>query len=570
MERTVPKTASEEIELYLRTIYSLLRSSTDVQIHSLEEVHANTNSSLHLGARRNTPDMSAFIYTLFRLPTCMTQVRKVILGQNAEILNRHGFTEVESWEPVSAPARRRRCFFDRNQTLACFIASRSDIDDLIPTLTAYQIEWNKLHALLNTLPPDVDLRTLAGDLAAAGTLAEVMQISPDDLIRLQTIWGPQFADQLQQIADRKCALQVRLLNGSLTEYWRSTRIWWNAIEDHFPDVRTRPVYFISSNNHSIANLLTGFILKQKEVMLEWLRREGSPSLQEEWQAIQTNEVPSSEENFLYYLYKKFTSSVEGAKVLEQQYREEQRCAITRIPSVHSFEVDAQVIDLACLDPESVDPRLAREDLSFLRQSNALILNVDYPLGLAAYNILRVVSEHVYPILGIYSVGKAATLNGVIGDVIIPDVVYDEHSQNTYLYRNAIRAHDVMPFLVHGSTLDHQKAISVLGTFLQNADFMDVFYREGYTDIEMEAGPYLSAVSELTRPNRHPINEIVNLYDLPFDLGIVHYVSDTPLSKGKNLGAGSLSYNGIDSTYAASLAILQRILQLEKQRLIGRG
>jgi hypothetical protein len=98
--------------------------------------------------------------------------------------------------------------------------------------------------------------------------------------------------------------------------------------------------------------------------------------------------------------------------------------------------------------------------------------------------------------------------------------------------------------------------------------MDVFYREGYTDIEMEAGPYLSAVSELTRPNRHPTNEIVNLYDLSFDLGIVHYASDTPLSKGKNLGAGALSYYGVDSTYAASLAILQRILRLERQRING--
>ena len=89
-----------------------------------------------------------------------------------------------------------------------------------------------------------------------------------------------------------------------------------------------------------------------------------------------------------------------------------------------------------------------------------------------------------------------------------------------------------------------------GTFLQNASYMDVFYREGYTDIEMEAGAYLSAVYEMYRPQRHPVNEIVNMYGLPFDLGIIHYVSDTPLSKGRNLGAGSLSYYGMDSTYAA--------------------
>jgi hypothetical protein len=163
-------------------------------------------------------------------------------------------------------------------------------------------------------------------------------------------------------------------------------------------------------------------------------------------------------------------------------------------------------------------------------------------------------------------GKAATLNGVIGDVMISNVVHDEHSQNTYLFPNCFSAADVAPDLVYGTVLDNQKAVSVQGTFLQNANYMDVFYREGYTVIEMEAGPYLSAVYEMFRPTRHPVNEIINLYGVPFDIGMIHYASDTPLGKGKNLGAGSLSYFGIDSSYAATLAILRRIFQVERQRL----
>ena len=109
-------------------------------------------------------------------------------------------------------------------------------------------------------------------------------------------------------------------------------------------------------------------------------------------------------------------------------------------------------------------------------------------------------------------------------------------------------------------------MTVQGTFLQNSDYMDVFYREGYTVIEMEAGPYLSAIYELYRPTRHPVNEIVKLYGLPFDLGFLHYASDTPLGKGKNLGAASLSYFGMDSTYAVTLAIIRRIFNHETQRL----
>ena len=48
-------------------------------------------------------------------------------------------------------------------------------------------------------------------------------------------------------------------------------------------------------------------------------------------------------------------------------------------------------------------------------------------------------------------------------------------------------------------LDNQKVVSVRGTFLQNAQYMDVFYREGYSIVEMEAGPYLSAVYDGARP-----------------------------------------------------------------------
>jgi hypothetical protein len=79
---------------------------------------------------------------------------------------------------------------------------------------------------------------------------------------------------------------------------------------------------------------------------------------------------------------------------------------------------------------------------------------------------------------------------------------------------------------------------------------------------MEAGPYLSSVYEMARPKRHPYNEIVNLHNIPFPVGILHYASDTPFSKGKNLGTRNLSYFGMDPTYATTIAILCAILQAE--------
>jgi hypothetical protein len=38
-----------------------------------------------------------------------------------------------------------------------------------------------------------------------------------------------------------------------------------------------------------------------------------------------------------------------------------------------------------------------------------------------------------------------------------------------------------------------------------------------------------------------------------------------MSKGKNLGAGALSYSGMDSTYASTIAILRRIFTKELEQ-----
>ena len=569
MERTVPIRSSEEIDLYLRTIYSLLRSTNEVYIRTLEGVHAGTGSSLHMSALGDQPDTSALIYTLLRLPEVITRVNKVILGQSATSFGELGYSDVESWQEVSAKARRRKCFYDGDETLACYIASRSDIDDVVPCLTALQIEWNKLHFFLNTIDAGLLDEALPGNPKAFSQLGMQLHLSEDDIARLYTVLGDQFTQTLKIFRARKADFTIQLLSGSLNDYRRATVNWWNNIEEQATQFKNRPVYFISSNPHSMTNLLSGYALGKKDSLLQYIHN-NEPGLEAEWEEINRRKTPSNLENFYYYSMKKFLGTEAGQPYIDEQLRFEKERGIHRIPSRHSFDVEANIIELNKLDPATIDQRLIPTDngssLDFLSKSDALILNIDYPLGYAAYNLLTKIAESVSEIFGVYIMGKAASLNGVRGDVIIPEVVYDEHSQNTYIFSNNFTAKDVAAHLTFGTVLDNQKAVTVMGTFLQNKTIMDVIYREGYTDIEMEAGPYLSAVYELSRPQRYPINQIVTLNKLTFDLGIVHYVSDTPYTKGKNLGAGTLSYFGMDSTYAVSISILRRIMELEKQRL----
>ncbi|MGH2543476.1 MAG: DUF6909 family protein, partial [Ardenticatenaceae bacterium] len=62
MDRGIPVSGNEEIELYMRTYYSLLRSSGAIRVKALEETHAAMDSSLHSRAEEPYPDVGAFTY----------------------------------------------------------------------------------------------------------------------------------------------------------------------------------------------------------------------------------------------------------------------------------------------------------------------------------------------------------------------------------------------------------------------------------------------------------------------------------------------------------------------------
>lgn len=574
MLRTVPNTGNDEINLYIRTIYSLLRSSDAIKIEALEESHKGISSSLHIHARDLQIDISALVYTTLRLPAVIRQTRIVVLGQSSADFRRAGFGNVETWQRVYAPARRRRTHYDGAGMMAVMIASRSDIDDIIPILVALQIEWNKIHSRLQIYPP---VRQMIIDAHNSGiinaaeieTLAITLDLTVEDIERLRAAWKEHFLDYLKSLAERQLDLALYLLASSQMNYRKAVGNWWQnlsrACEECDYELQQRPVYFVSSNTHAIPNLLSGYTVQIKDEMQTYLHLPEQGALLKEWQGLKSTPEILNRQNFFYYLLKKYQSTYPQAT--QDMFAAERRIGLLRIPAEHGFDIEAQVLTLHSLDSQQLDARVRDGlEIELLRHSDALILNIDYPLGMAAFDILTRISEGTDRILGIYVMGKAATFNGRIGDVMLVNVIHDEHSENTYMFDNCFRARQITPYLCYGMLLDFQKAVTTRGTFLQNRTYIDVFYEEGYTVLEMEAGPYLSAVYEMVRPRRHPHNEIVNLYGTRFDLGFIHYASDTPFSRGHNLGAGSLGYQGIDSTYATSIAILRRIFEVEIQRI----
>ena len=181
-QHPMPGLSSDEVELYHRTYTTLLRSSGETLVRVLEPSHRSMNSSLHPLAASEELDLGAFLYATRRLPDEVADAKVIVMGQEAIVFKRAGIGPIEDWEPLEAPARRRRWFHDGHGTLAVLLASASDLDDLIPTLVAYQIEWNKMRVKMRAADR-------LGDDPAAAECAAALGGSEEDWSRLRSAWG---------------------------------------------------------------------------------------------------------------------------------------------------------------------------------------------------------------------------------------------------------------------------------------------------------------------------------------------------------------------------------------------
>jgi hypothetical protein len=551
---------SDEVELYQRTYNTLLRSSGETHLRVLESAHRLMGSSLHPLAASDELDLGAFIYAIRRLPDGIIGARLVTMGQDVESLIANGMP-VESWVEAHAPARRRHWYDNGAGTLAVLLASSSDVDDLVPTLVAFQIEYNKIRVR----------QRAAGWLEVVGDgepspeeCARLLGGSADDWGRLRESWGELFAERMRLIAQRSMNMRVQMLGGSNVGYARMTRRWWTPISAELAGegLTDRPLYFVSSNTHSLVNIATPVARDREEELVAFVETmDENDILCQELAAFRDRRAEGSWQNFLYFVARLYFTA-HGTEGATERRAAERAFGITHLRSTTALRVPAQIIPLGGLRADGIDPRIGDVDPDVLGASDAVIVNIDYPLGVAAYNILREVAVDTAALRGVYVLGKAATLNADVGDVMISSVVHDEHSNSTYWLDNAFSVDDLAADLRFGSGLDNQRAVTVKSTFLQNRAYLDFYYREAFTVVEMEAGPFCNAVYEIADADRHPVGEAVSFSRLPIDLGIIHYASDTPYTQARTLGARGLSYYGMDSTYASSLAILRRILTLE--------
>ncbi len=489
-------TGKEAIQLHLRTYRSALRSSKEINVDTLIPTYLKMEPLLHEKAGDDGQiDQQAVAYAIPRFPPEILNTKTLVIGQTKQIFKEKGY-DISNWKPVTAPKRKRRAYYHlQTKTLALFATSISDVDDIVNLIIALEIELRKADQLGKKRIKSFSL--------------------PEDF----------------------SGYRIKLLAGTWVNFSKTAQHWWrrvvNESQDQF-NLADQPTIFVSSNNHSLINLIDNFCLKHKQEIFKIAKKQHPEIIK------QINQSPLKGTKYASYYLSQFAFQADP-DLWAKKLKNEKRLGILRIEPNTTLELETQIIPGKLIDS---------------RLQNHAVINIEYPLGFGAFHILEEVFENKHQLTAVYLLGKAAALNTKTGDILIPKVVFDEHTQNTYMIKNAFNNNFDYEFS-SGSILDNQKLVSVLGIFLENKGLFDLYSKKGFNIIEMEAGPYLGAVSQATYPQSVPQDTIVDLNKTSFDLGLIYYSSDNPYILDKSLGE-VLGLSGVEATYLSTQAIIDRI------------
>ncbi len=508
-------------------------------------------------------ELNGLAYVIARLPRGIERCRFVQLIA-AEGYNNSGFEKI-------VPAKRRRhCYCIDEETMLIEVTrGRSEIYDILTHLTFLYIEADKIraHALnegqptqewlklekivlgqTSTASPtpsleEIEVReqaisytsTLLGRTFAETVTAErrFRQGEPDNNSLFQIVYwlGRVAMEEMQQEQDRQItfssALRERIGHHIHGEKWATEvkKFLWSQ------NLWQRPLHIISANLHSMVNCLYAF-----------------PALQQKIGGEKTIEAMARE-----------LSLPENAHLNQEVLEFALQHGMSYLEDRAGTNIHVQIFDTSLLPLDLLSSEL-KLDRAVVAEDKPVILVMDYAFGEQAFELFDELlkpykTEGESKKLNVYSIsvmGKAGTLVGNKGDLMLPTAHIFEGTADNYPFQNAMSRQDFQEteIPVHEGAL-----LTVLGTSLQNADVLNYFKSSSWNVIGLEMeGAHLQKAIQAAAKIRKSINEHVILR-------YVYYASDNPLLTGGTLASGSLGQTGVKPTYAISLKFLNKILGL---------
>ncbi|MFK7903789.1 MAG: hypothetical protein AB8B69_01630 [Chitinophagales bacterium] len=497
-------------------------------------------------------ELDGLLYIFERLPKGIEECRYI------NLITKEGF-EHSNFEPITAPKRRRNSYrIDQEQMFIEMTRGKSDVYDILTHLTFMFIESNKIRhnsmdakerirrewgMLEQIVLADQDGQTFNEEVAytyLSALLGRTFDEIADACKRFAkskavnslfhiTYWlGKLAMEEEENDKDREITFSSTLRQEIGHHVYGAS--WAHNIKQLLfeQNLIDRPIHIISSNLHSVMN-----VLYAKEA----LKYKMDVTSMEEI----ANELSKSGNKSLRSEVKDFAMG-HGMYEIED----------------HSgANIGVHIFDTAKIPAKNL-PSNCQPSEGLTDEQKPVILVMDYAFGEQAFETMDELlkpfnkpdnSEVCLQVQSISIMGKAGTLVGNRGTILIPNAHVFEGTADNYPFENQLHKSD---FEGEGLEVIEGPMITVLGTSLQNKSMLQFFQTSSWNmvGLEMEGAHYQKAIQAASKIRKSIKEDVVIRY--------AYYASDNPLLTGHTLASGSLGLTGVKPTYLITMKILEGI------------
>ncbi len=491
-------------------------------------------------------------YVMDRMPRGIEKCTRIILTAGEDFRD-------TSFKKV-IPLKRRRLSYIVSEKEICFVISRgmTEVYDILTHLTFLNIEAQKIHRQIcnkeggtctewHDLERAVEQRSLEGaeldqaiwnlSIILGRTYRETRESynsmeghrsraeqSNSGLFSIIHSMGKRIIEEVKSTTDFLTVYFTPSLQEMIGLHQYAS-IWADNVKRHLlhNNLERRKIHIVSANMHSMKNIFYGAgYLRSKD-----------------------REVPED----LYEMITEIREHEEGVNEFAAEF------GFTSLADTSESNIDVMVIDTAKNIPENIHPGI-QCDFEYVKKQQPLIIVIDYAFGAQAFDILDelldpggdVSQKEVLDTVSISIMGKAGTLGGSKGDIMLATAHVMEGTPNNYIVENDI---DVTDF-DKGYPIHVGPMVTVLGTSLQNRDVLARFHDSNWraVGLEMEGGHYQRAISAAIIRG-HVSKDVRTRY--------AYYASDNPLHFGETLASGSMGIHGVVPTYMITRVFLEKII-----------
>ena len=501
-------------------------------------------------------EINGLKYILDRLPRGIETCTRITLTAKDEF-NQTTFEKIE-------PPKRRRTSYRIDKDEICFIITRgwSEMYDILTHLTFLNIEAKKIHSRIKPQNKEISIewerleetiknhdnikeknldRALWNLSILLGTPYHETRKAYDDLEEMKQKYKSnaglfkviyKLGKRVEkELSSKKNEMVVYFTPSfqNMIGHHRYSRNWAQVIKEKLreKEITNRPLHIISANMHSVVNLLYGY------------------------SALQSS-IKKSKKEGIYDFILSVKDKTDEIKKYALKY------GLTEIPDRSESHIDCQIIDTSKMKNLSFHPDI-HIDTSVFKNKMPIILVIDYAFGFQAFDAmdellnpdLEDAPTQMQNVESISIMGKAGTLPGEKGDIMLATAHVLEGQTHNYIVHNDLKPEDFNT-LSHGLNIYSGPMVTVLGTSLQNHAVLKRFKNSSWNAVglEMEGGHYQRAINAAII--RGHISKSVKIR-------YAYYASDNPLTSGETLASGSMGDEGILPTYMITKVIIEKTL-----------